>query len=440
MNDTRTPAASPWALAALSAGAAAIHFGVMPGHFGASLVHGVFFAFVGWAQLAWAAAVLTRRGTGQDVLLTGAFFNLAVLLIWLVGTTAGFPLDPGAWTPQPAQAPDLLCAALEVMLIAGALVLAEHRTPPGITAPPPGARPAAAEVSGPPGAESAKGEPAEEKPAGEERAADGPVETRPAPVVLFRAVLSWAGRPAVRRVGVAALSALVAVAVGASFTPSVAVSVSAALAKSASDTGSPPIDHHHHHGPAATAPDAQAAEGRTDAGNTETGNTETGDAEAGNVEAPTAEAQAAAANALLEVTRREVPERWPTVAEAEKDGYENWTEAEGVRQLAKPELLGDGVALDPTRPEALIYHERPDGSSTLLGVVYMMPPGLPAPVIGGPLTPWQQRPAPCPAGSCESAPGMSNMLYVWLVDYPTGPFGDATGADLKAVVERLATG
>lgn len=414
MNDTRTPAASPWALAALSAGAAAIHFGVMPGHFGASLAHGVFFAFVGWAQLAWAAAVLTRRGAGQDVLLTGAFFNLAVLLIWLVGTTAGFPLDPGAWTPQPVQAPDLLSAALEVMLIAGSLVLAERRTPPGIAAPQRVAQ--TAEASGPPGTA-----PVEDGPAGEEPAADEPVAPRPAPAGLFRAVLSWTGRPVIRRVGVAALSGLVAAAVGASFTPSVAVSVSAALAKSASDTGSS-LGHHHHHGP--------AAGGQPDAGN----------AAAGNADGPTAEAQAAAANALLEVTRREVPGRWPAVGDAEKDGYESWTEVEGVRQLAKPELLGDGVALDPTRPEALIYYERPDGSSTLLGVVYIMPPGLPAPVIGGPLTPWQQRPAPCPASSCESAPGMSNMLYVWLVDYPTGPFGDVTGADLKTVVDRLATG
>lgn len=452
MNETRTPAASPWALAALSAGAAAIHFGVMPGHFGASLAHGVFFAFIGWAQLAWAAAVLTRRGAGQDVLLTGAFFNLAVLVIWLVGTTAGFPLEPGAWTPQPIQAPDLLCAGLEVMLVTGSLALAAHRTPPAITVPPPevrtagdlgapgadpaedgsaGDEPAGKKPAGeePAGDDPAGDKPAGDEPAGDEPAGDEPVVTGPASAGLFRAVLSWAGRPMVRRVGVAALSVLVAAAVGASFTPSVASSVSAALAKSASDTGSSDGHHHHHHGP--------AVENRPP-GNAEAQNAEGQAAEPGNTEQSTAQAQAAAANALLEVTRREVPGRWPTVGDAEKDGYENWTEADGVRRLAKPELLDDGVALDPTRPEALIYHERPDGSSTLLGVIYIMPPGLPAPVIGGPLTPWRQRPAPCPAKACTSAPETSYMLYVWLVDYPTGPFGDATDADLKTVVERLA--
>ncbi|WP_446746288.1 hypothetical protein [Sphaerimonospora cavernae] len=400
MNDTRISAASPSAptLAALSAGAAAIHFGVMPGHFSASLVHGVFFAFVGWAQLAWAAAALTGRGAGQNVLLTGAFFNLAVLVIWLVGTTAGLPFGPSAWTPQPAQAPDLLCATLEVMLIAGSLVLAERRTPPGTV-------PSETPSSGTP----SSGTP----PSGTLPSGTLPSGTGPAAVlswaVLSWAVLSWAGRPWVRRLSVATLSGLVAAGVAASFTPSIAASVSTALAESASST-SPADPHlgHHHHGTAAAASDTQ----NTDA-------------------------QAGAANALLEVTRREATKRWPTERDAEKDGYESWTEGEGVRQLAKPALLDDGAVLDPARPEALVYYEKPDGSSTLLGVVYIMPPGLPGPAVAGPLTPWQPYPVPCPASSCTSPQGMSDMLRVWLVDYPGGPFADATGASLKTAIDQL---
>ncbi|GIH68797.1 hypothetical protein [Sphaerimonospora thailandensis] len=410
MNDTRIPAASPSAptpaLAALSAGAAAIHFGVMPGHFSASLAHGVFFAFVGWAQLAWAAAALTGRGAGQNVLLTGAFFNLAVLVIWLVGTTAGLPFGPGAWTPQPAQAPDLLCATLELMLIAGSLVLAERRTPPGTVPSEP--LPSGALPSGAP-------------PSGTGPAEDEPAHAGPFPAVLSWPVLSWVGRPWVRRLSVATLSGLVAVGVAASFTPSIAASVSTALAESASSTSpADPRLGHHHHGTAAAAPDAQ------NAGDQNTGAQNTG-------------AQAAVANALLEVTRREATKRWPTARDAEKDGYESWTEGEGVRQLAKPALLDDGAALDPARPEALVYYEKPDGSSTLLGVVYIMPPGLPGPAVAGPLTPWQPYPVPCPASSCTGPQGMSDMLRVWLVDYPGGPFADATGAGLKSAIDQLTT-
>ncbi|HEY7919072.1 MAG TPA: hypothetical protein VIE45_05430, partial [Streptosporangiaceae bacterium] len=47
-------------LAALSAGAAAIHFAVIFEHFSEYVLYGVFFLIVSWAQLIWAAAVVWR--------------------------------------------------------------------------------------------------------------------------------------------------------------------------------------------------------------------------------------------------------------------------------------------------------------------------------------------------------------------------------------------
>lgn len=391
MSDTRTPTASPLALAVLSAGAAAIHFGAMSSHFGRSLTHGVFFAVVGWAQLAWAAAVLARagRGAGQKLLLAGAFFNLAVLTIWLVGTTAGLPFGPGAWLPQPITAPDLVGALLEIILIAGTLVRAERETPWGTEAAP--------------------------------AATASPGRAGPVRGGTVRAVLSRARRPLARRLGVATLSGLVTVAVVASFTPSIATSVSTTLAAWATDNSDAQAghDHHHHHHHHHGAAGSNAGSLIGDPGTEAT------------------EAQIAAANELVRVALDEVPKRWPTARDAEEDGYQTWTNASGVRQLAKPELIDDGVILDPTRPEALIYHDKPDGSSVLLGVVYIMPPDLPAPDIGGPLTPWYQNPTPCFSDSCSAKGGLSQMLRIWLVDFPGGPFAPADGAALQTAIARL---
>ena len=41
-------------------GAAAIHFGFAPDHFGESRFHGAFFFLAGWAQLAFGLAVILR--------------------------------------------------------------------------------------------------------------------------------------------------------------------------------------------------------------------------------------------------------------------------------------------------------------------------------------------------------------------------------------------
>ena len=58
------------AMAALSTGAAAIHFAVMFEHFGEYFLYGVFFLVLAWAQLVWPArahrTALPHLGPGQS--------------------------------------------------------------------------------------------------------------------------------------------------------------------------------------------------------------------------------------------------------------------------------------------------------------------------------------------------------------------------------------
>src|SRR5215470_13394658 len=57
-------------LAALSVGAAAIHFAVTFAHFNEYLLYGVFFLIIAWAQMIWAAAAVVavagHRGQRHD--------------------------------------------------------------------------------------------------------------------------------------------------------------------------------------------------------------------------------------------------------------------------------------------------------------------------------------------------------------------------------------
>jgi hypothetical protein len=108
-----------------------------------------------------------------------------------------------------------------------------------------------------------------------------------------------------------------------------------------------------------------------------------------------------------------------------------------VTHLVNPARANDGIALDPNRPDALVYAT--DGSRyTLIGVMYMVPNKAHAPQPGGPLTTWHYhdnrscldgtapvafplyRPGDrlyaasgaCPIGTSTKRTGQ--MLHVWL--------------------------
>lgn len=109
--------------------------------------------------------------------------------------------------------------------------------------------------------------------------------------------------------------------------------------------------------------------------------------------------------------------------------------------LFNPDYMADGKTLDPSRPESLMFY-RTDLGMTLVGIMYMMPPGQHGPQPGGRLTQWHYHPVVefcmdslgvprvkakrgvrggCPVGLSNGP--MPEMMHVWLVDNPYGAFG-----------------
>src|ERR1700746_1465286 len=79
-------------LAALSAGAAAIHFAVTFGHFSEYVLYGVFFLVISWAQAIWAAVVLWRPS--RPWLWLGIAGNAMIVVVYFASRTTGLPFGP----------------------------------------------------------------------------------------------------------------------------------------------------------------------------------------------------------------------------------------------------------------------------------------------------------------------------------------------------------
>lgn len=101
-------------IAAFMVGSAAIHFGMMGEHAGVSWTHGLFFATVGWLQLAFAACIIVRPTRAVAVL--GLALNLAILGVWLLTRTVGIAIG-GDGSTEAWGFVDGLCAAFEVAAI-----------------------------------------------------------------------------------------------------------------------------------------------------------------------------------------------------------------------------------------------------------------------------------------------------------------------------------
>ena len=157
----------------------------------------------------------------------------------------------------------------------------------------------------------------------------------------------------------------------------------------------------------------------------------------GPTRAPTAEEQAAA-DSLVAMTKRATA-RFADIRAAEADGFVQITPFSfyGVRvaHYGNPAYLADGRVLDPERPENLVYLKHDDGRLELLGVMYLAPIGQ-GPAVGGPLTQWHVHDDLCtstrpvavvpilPTGTCPegTSPIGYEMLHVWTVEHPDGPF------------------
>ena len=137
------------ALAALSVGAAAIHFAVIFEHFDEYSLYGVFFLVLAWAQLVWPAVLVALALAARRVaawLWLGIAGNAIVLVIYFSSRSIGLPVGPDTKTVEAWGGLDLVCAAEEILLVViAAAVLAR----PGLLARPVRFRSQARSLAGP---------------------------------------------------------------------------------------------------------------------------------------------------------------------------------------------------------------------------------------------------------------------------------------------------
>jgi hypothetical protein len=114
-------------LAALSAGAAAIHFAVVFEHFSEYVLYGVFFLIISWAQAIWAAVVLWRPS--RPWLWLGIAGNAIIVVVYFASRTTGLPFGPDKGHTEQYGALDLVSIALEIALIAWAQEMIKKKTP-----------------------------------------------------------------------------------------------------------------------------------------------------------------------------------------------------------------------------------------------------------------------------------------------------------------------
>jgi hypothetical protein len=112
------------AAALLSAGAAAIHYAVINGHFDEWWGFGAFFVASGIAQLAWAIAAVTWPS--RSLFWLGVLGNAAIVALWIVTRTAGTLLGPEPHTPEPVGLADTVATGFEAAIVACALLLASR--------------------------------------------------------------------------------------------------------------------------------------------------------------------------------------------------------------------------------------------------------------------------------------------------------------------------
>lgn len=113
-------------LAAISVGAAVIHFEVMFEHFSEYWMYGTFFLATAWAQLIWAAWIGWRPS--RPLLWAGAAGNAAIIVVYVLTRTVGDLVGPGRSETEAVGGIDVVCTAFEAALVAGALVLLWRRS------------------------------------------------------------------------------------------------------------------------------------------------------------------------------------------------------------------------------------------------------------------------------------------------------------------------
>jgi hypothetical protein len=109
-----------WALAALAAGAGAVHLAMVPSHMDAWAVEGALFAVVGWAQLLAAVGFVVSRDRRLDV--AAAVTSAGLVALWAWSRTSGLPVGPQAGEAEAVGFVDVVAVGLEAALVAGVTV------------------------------------------------------------------------------------------------------------------------------------------------------------------------------------------------------------------------------------------------------------------------------------------------------------------------------
>jgi hypothetical protein len=98
-----------------SLGAGIIHLAAVSEHVAHWWLHGVFFLVLGVVQIGW--AVQAMEGGPLPVPREYAVLNAAVIGLWFVSRTTGLPWGPEPWQAEAVGTADLLCSALESVVV-----------------------------------------------------------------------------------------------------------------------------------------------------------------------------------------------------------------------------------------------------------------------------------------------------------------------------------
>lgn len=110
--------------AVLAIAAGLIHLAVIPHHAGEFVPSGIALGVVAGLQFAIGLAAVTGR---WSALLPGATaFTLSVIAVWLLSRTAGIPIGPQPWTPEPIGLADGTATALEILLVGTLIIASRH--------------------------------------------------------------------------------------------------------------------------------------------------------------------------------------------------------------------------------------------------------------------------------------------------------------------------
>ena len=170
-------------------------------------------------------------------------------------------------------------------------------------------------------------------------------------------------------------------------------------------------------------------------------------------------AQLAAAVKLIEETRAAVS-KYRDLRVAVKAGYKPMEPPNfEIVHYVNSSYMNEADVLKPAHVQSLIYYNGPHGT-TLIGAMYIMPRiGDPGPEIGGTLTQWHHHDnlcfdrttgmvvafahdpffdnggmsGGCPAGSSNRS--TPEMLHVWIIDTPDGPFASDMNPDVLATLQ-----